>query len=497
MARRKYSNLVARIFGAPLCILPEKADDILTVLAPRIGIIAPKSMEDVDDTPARESYYDRVDTQDHMGQAGPGIAVIPVLGTTVARSTGMEALSGMTSYAALREEVSQALADPRIGGVLLDIDSPGGEAAGMLEFSDWLHSQRGAKPIWAHANHMAASAGYGIASAADRVIASPDALVGSIGTIAMHLDRSEANAKQGLRYTVFKSGDLKDALSPHKPLDSDGADFLRAMVGEHAARFHAAVARNRRTTAAKVDGLRAAVFTPADAKRHGLTDATATFEDALVEFAGHLTAPSSTTTIGNSQMTKTVKAMAPEATLDASADTQATEAQPTPEVEAAPEAEAAPAEPAADAAVSAEKVTTGTPAAQTAPTTAGMGMTAQECAALLLEAGKCGQTELAARMIQEGRSASAVLASLSSAKQITDLCAKAKAPHLAAGFIASGQSVEAVRASLFDLMAARDDAGGINTNHQGGAGPSGAARPGASATSIWEKRRAQVGPNAR
>ena len=119
-------------------------------------------------------------------------------GTLVKRTAGLDAASGLTSYAEIGAMLESALADPQVAGILLDIDSPGGEASGSFELARRVREAAAVKPIWALANDSAFSAAYAIASAADRVIISETGGVGSIGVIALHIDQSVKDANDGL-----------------------------------------------------------------------------------------------------------------------------------------------------------------------------------------------------------------------------------------------------------------------------------------------------------
>ena len=98
-----------------------------------------------------------------------GIAQIAIHGTLVRRVQGLDALSGLRSYDQIREEVLDAATDPQVRGILLDIDSPGGEAAGMFDLMSVLREAAEMKPMYAAANDDALSAAYGIASVAKQI----------------------------------------------------------------------------------------------------------------------------------------------------------------------------------------------------------------------------------------------------------------------------------------------------------------------------------------
>ena len=144
-------HLATRIFDTPLVIAPQKLEVILAVLAPRLGLEVPVvAAAATSDRPARKAYEVTSD----------GIAVIPIEGTLVHKSYGLDALSGLRSYSDLQEEIEDAATDPAIKGILLDLDSPGGEVAGVFDLADTIYSARTAKPVFAVANSDAFSAAF-------------------------------------------------------------------------------------------------------------------------------------------------------------------------------------------------------------------------------------------------------------------------------------------------------------------------------------------------
>lgn len=144
------------------------------------------------------------------------VAILPIHGVLEARSSMMGQLFGMTSTEALGYTFSRLMADETVSAVVLDIASPGGMAYGVPELADKIHAARGIKPIIAVANPMAASGGYWIAAAADRVVMSSSADVGSVGVILSRFDSTEAMQKEGVKEHVIRS-----AASPYKGENSD------------------------------------------------------------------------------------------------------------------------------------------------------------------------------------------------------------------------------------------------------------------------------------
>ena len=264
-------HLAARLFGVPLAIHRPKLDVILAVLGPRVGLADLAA-------PARFSPPAR----DAPAQT-PKIAVIPIHGTLVRRTVGLEAESGLTSYAGLAAQLDAALASPEVAAILLDIDSPGGESGGVFDLADRIRAASQIKPVWAVANDMAFSAAYALASAASKVFVSRTGGVGSIGVIAMHVDQSEKDVQDGVRYTAVFAGDRKNDLNPHEPISSEAHAFLKAEVNRIYGLFVETVARNRGIDPSTVRDTEAGLFFGQAAVAIGLADAIGTFDDALAQ----------------------------------------------------------------------------------------------------------------------------------------------------------------------------------------------------------------------
>jgi ClpP class serine protease len=111
------------------------------------------------------------------------VAVIPIVGTIVRYSSLFTDICGGVSTEILAKDLQVALEDDSIKTIIFNIDSPGGEAAGIAELSDMIVEARAKKKIIAYVDDMAASAGYWLASACEEIYASKTAMVGSIGVV--------------------------------------------------------------------------------------------------------------------------------------------------------------------------------------------------------------------------------------------------------------------------------------------------------------------------
>lgn len=273
-------HVAARLFGAPLMVHPDKLTAILVGLAPRFGLAAtlpaPQAMDQEDEREARPTRRYAV--------TADGVAIVPVVGGLVARAGRLSPMSTeLRSYARIQQDLRAAVGDAAVKAIVLDLDSPGGEAAGAMEAAAAIRALRGRKPIVAAVNHAAYSAAYAIASAADRIVIPASAGVGSIGVVAAHLDASKADEKVGHRWTFVHAGERKVDGNSHEPLSDRARATIEAVVSDLYGQFVAAVAAGRNMPEDKVRATEAGIFFGEHAVAAGLADRTGTFDDAVAE----------------------------------------------------------------------------------------------------------------------------------------------------------------------------------------------------------------------
>ena len=270
-------HLASRLYGTPLLLAQTKLDILLAVLGARIGLPEPHAAVAL---PSLRVAPD----------APPGIAVIPVYGTLVRRTLGLEAASGLTSYGEIGALLDAAVANPEVTGILLDVDSPGGEVGGVFELGQRIRSANAVKPVWAIAADSAFSGAYVLASAASRVYVTQTGGVGSIGVIALHVDQSARDAQQGYRYTAITAGDQKNDFSPHEPLHPAAQGRLQTEVDRLYGIFIDHVATMRDLDPAVVRATQAGLYFGPEALNAGLADAQGSFDDAVTDFGAFLAA---------------------------------------------------------------------------------------------------------------------------------------------------------------------------------------------------------------
>jgi signal peptide peptidase SppA len=267
-------RLASRLFGSPLAIEPGKLDIIVAAVVPRLlnGKASFFFDDDEDDDappPQRQSYDVTPD----------GIATLDISGTLVTKTGGMNAISGLTSYEQIYSDFFAALNDPRVKGIVWNIESPGGEARGMQDLADSLYSARGRKPVVAFAG-PAYSAAYLLASTANQIVIPRDAGAGSIGVLMLHLDESGADQQAGLKYTSIFAGARKNDGNPHEPLSDEARTRMQGFVDQQYALFVSAVARDRNMSPEAIRGTQALTYIGGDAINVGLADQLGTLDDA-------------------------------------------------------------------------------------------------------------------------------------------------------------------------------------------------------------------------
>ncbi len=198
---------------------------------------------------AHIEYADTDDSRNTTYAIQNGIALISIEGPLLRNNSYISKYLGLTTYETITRKLVHCLNNPHVKGILLDVDSPGGESSGCADLTDLIFHARNTKPIFAVANDSAYSAAYWIASAATKLFATRDAGCGSIGCYMAHLDRSGFDKQQGFKFTYIFAGKHKVDGNPHEPLSKDAKSVLQREVDRVRDVFAASVARNRNVDA--------------------------------------------------------------------------------------------------------------------------------------------------------------------------------------------------------------------------------------------------------
>lgn len=216
--------------------------------------------------------------------AGNGTAVIPVHGSLLNRYN--YASSNATGYNAIRSMMNAALSDPDVSRIVLDINSPGGQAAGCFELCEDIRAARAVKPVHAVVDAGAFSAAYAIASAATDITVTPSGEVGSIGVVSMHMNIGPMLKEFGVDISFIFAGKHKVDGNPFEALPDDVRANIQADVDRFYGRFVASVAAGRdgKITEEAARKTEAACFDAETALTLGLVDAVKSADAALASF---------------------------------------------------------------------------------------------------------------------------------------------------------------------------------------------------------------------
>ena len=218
-----------------------------------------------------------------------GVAFIPVRGALVNRFGG--AYPDLTGYQAIVRMAEAAGADPEVRGVVLDVDSYGGEAAGAFEAAQQVRASIAGKPSLAIVNSAAYSAGYGMAVAADKIAVIPSGGAGSVGVVRMHLDQSGMLDRMGLKVNFVHAGAHKVDGNPYAALPYDVRADMQARVDQLYDAFVCHVTSMRPgLTAEAIRATEARTYSAPDALAVGLIDAVSNAPDAYAAFVASLPA---------------------------------------------------------------------------------------------------------------------------------------------------------------------------------------------------------------
>lgn len=210
-----------------------------------------------------------------------GIAVLPVSGTLVSKTRSLQPYSGMTGYNGIIARLQQAMSDPGVDGILLDMDTPGGMVSGAFDCADIIARMRDIKPVWALANDMNCSAGQLIASAASRRLVTQTARTGSIGVMMAHSNYGAALKTQGVEVTLIYSGDHKVDGNPYEKLPKDVRDDFQTRIDATRRMFAEKVAAYTGMSVQSVLDTEAAVFSGQESVDAGLAEELVNNTDAL------------------------------------------------------------------------------------------------------------------------------------------------------------------------------------------------------------------------
>jgi protease-4 len=212
---------------------------------------------------------------DLMDEDGSRVGVVEILGP-------------ISESDEILDQIRKFREDELVSAIVLRIDSPGGAVGPSQEIYQEVKKTVKLKKVVVSMGSMAASGGYYIAACADRILANPGTITGSIGVILGYTNFRELLNKIGLTPVVIKSGQYKDLGSPLREMTSEEEKILQDFSDEIHRQFISDVAQGRKLDKKAVEAVAdGRIMTGEKAKQLGLVDQLGNLEDA-VEAAGKL-----------------------------------------------------------------------------------------------------------------------------------------------------------------------------------------------------------------
>lgn len=300
----KYPRIYKALCSMPWMIQPEKLEAIAEFFQLQLdgGKLNPEEIAERTAHPkkgfSRETHwFEAQGAQAYPYQAAVSgsnsmsnglVAVLPIYGVIAHRAQMNISSGGGFNIEDFRTRFQNAVDDPNVKAIVLDIDSPGGTVSGVDEMSKQIFQARTQKQITAVANTQAASAAYYLASAATELVVTPSGDVGSIGVYMLHSDMSSALQAKGINTTLIKAGKFKAEGNPYQPLDDEALASLQSNVDDYYDMFVKAVARNRGVSAEDVRGGfgQGRTVLAKEAVKQGMADRVGTLEEVISGLTG-------------------------------------------------------------------------------------------------------------------------------------------------------------------------------------------------------------------
>jgi protease-4 len=231
---------------------------------------------------------------------GPAvIAVVPVEGTIAPADNTLGGTQPTTTPEGLADALRQAGQDTNVVAVVLEINSPGGGVTASDEMHQSIldFEENTGKPVVVSMGDTAASGGYYISTAADRIFAHETTLTGSLGVIILLPNFAEAADKYGIKQVVIKSGKYKDMGSAFREMTPKEREIYQSIVDDLYSEFVDVISEGRKIPEERVreiaDGR---IYSGVQAKKLGLVDSFGNLDDAAAT-AGRLAGAKDTTLV--------------------------------------------------------------------------------------------------------------------------------------------------------------------------------------------------------
>lgn len=282
----RYQRVARFVDGQAWAIVPEKLAIVREIVRLRTSgaRLGPEEIRQ------RLGYVDEPAPLPRASRTG-SVAVLPLYGFLCPKANMLTEYSGGTSLEAFGQWHRQALADPNVASIAIEIDSGGGSVYGAEELWAQIFAARKTKRTVAVVNPMAGSCAYWLATACEEIVVTPSGDVGSIGVYWMHEDVSGSLEQEGVKVEFVSAGAFKTEGNPYEALSTQGRAYAQAQVDATYARFVEQVAKGRGVSTAAV--LKAygqgRMVMARDAVARGMADRLGTLGETVARLVGKTT----------------------------------------------------------------------------------------------------------------------------------------------------------------------------------------------------------------
>ncbi|CAD2075078.1 signal peptide peptidase SppA [Phocicoccus pinnipedialis] len=213
------------------------------------------------------------------------IAIINIEGVIqdIPISQGIFAIQGGYNHQMTIAAIKNIIEDDTTKAIILNINSPGGGVYESAEIHKYLvEAKAKGKKIYSSMGNMAASGGYYVSAPADKIFATNETITGSIGVIMQNINYHELAEKYGVKFETYKSGEMKDMLSPTKETPETEKEYIQSIVDSMYSDFVTVVSEGRGMSEKDVRKLAdGRIYLGSEAMKNGLVDEEGYFDDAL------------------------------------------------------------------------------------------------------------------------------------------------------------------------------------------------------------------------
>lgn len=276
MNQNSFLNMLSRACNKAQFIEPNYASTFFSYLGLRAGASKLVNVDgtelNADEMKEMASSFAPTRNRERSYEIRDGLAVLPVSGTLLHKYGYIQPRSGATGYDGIIARLNEAISDPEVKAVMLDFDSPGGEAAGCFDATQMIRKMRDIKPIYALCYDTMCSAAMALGSACTERWITQSGNAGSVGVVVAHANYDKHFENEGVEITLMHSGAHKIDGNPYESLSTEVKARIQAKLDKNRAQFSKIVADNIGMSVEAVMATEAQVYQGQEAVDIGFAD---------------------------------------------------------------------------------------------------------------------------------------------------------------------------------------------------------------------------------